>query len=67
MHAAREFTTTCSMPWRLRAQLDDLRLERAAATGRRPSSRDLIVEALELLLRTARTRRRSRSSRRRAQ
>lgn len=50
MHAAREFTTTLTMSSRQRVGLDALRTARAVSTGRRPSTRSLLCEAIELLL-----------------
>ena len=51
MDAENLFITTVAMPHEVRAGLDTLKAKRAAKSGRRPTTRELIVEALEVFLR----------------
>ena len=40
------FTTTIRLPFALQADLDAIRMQRAALTGHRPKTRDIVLEAL---------------------
>jgi hypothetical protein len=66
MHGPHPFTTTISMPLSLRARIDVLRAHRADLTGTRPTAREVVVEALELLVASERRVRRAKRPRREA-
>jgi hypothetical protein len=53
------FVTTVAMPLALRAELDVLKALRAARSGKRPSTRQLMVEALTSFIQQERGHRRS--------
>ena len=40
------FVTTIRVPFALQAELDAIRMQRAARTGHRPKTRDIFLEAL---------------------
>ncbi len=50
MHVETLFITTVAMPWGVRAGLDVLKAKRAEHTGKRPTTKELVVEALEAFL-----------------
>lgn len=48
------FVTTVGMPLEVRAELDEVKARRAKQRGRRPSTRELIIEALIAFLESQR-------------
>lgn len=50
MRAETLFITTVAMPMTVRSGLDTMKAKRAKASGKRPTTRQLVVEALEVFL-----------------
>lgn len=50
MRATAQFTTTVTMPMAVRSGLDVMKAKRARESGKRPTTRQLVIEALEVFL-----------------